>query len=59
MNSTASSNNITIGDKIKVSLTLDEAVTLAGVGHNKITIAGKEFLLLVMRINSLYGIKLC
>jgi hypothetical protein len=37
MNSTASSNNITIGDKIKVSLTLDEAVTLAGVGHNKMT----------------------
>jgi hypothetical protein len=36
---------LTIGDKIKVTLTLDEAVTLAKVGTNKIMIAGKAFLL--------------
>jgi hypothetical protein len=38
-------NILTIGDKIKVTLTLDEAVTLAKVGTNKIMIAGKAFLL--------------
>ncbi|OJA03738.1 hypothetical protein BGC33_00280, partial [Bathymodiolus thermophilus thioautotrophic gill symbiont] len=38
---TSNTNNIlTIGDKIKVTLTLNEAVTLAKVGSNKIMIAG-------------------
>ncbi|SSC09376.1 hypothetical protein, partial [thiotrophic endosymbiont of Bathymodiolus puteoserpentis (Logatchev)] len=46
ISSVASSGDVlTIGDEIKVSLTLDEAVTLTKVGENKITIAGKEFVL--------------
>ncbi|NYT26499.1 MAG: hypothetical protein H0A76_00410 [Candidatus Thiodubiliella endoseptemdiera] len=43
--STATNGVFAIGDKIKVTLTLDEAVTLAGVGSNKIVIAGTDFLL--------------
>jgi hypothetical protein len=35
----------TIGDEIKVTLTLNEKVTLANVGQNNIVIAGKKFLL--------------
>ncbi|MBA5249988.1 MAG: hypothetical protein FE834_10775, partial [Gammaproteobacteria bacterium] len=33
----------TIGDEIKVILTLDETITLANVDSNKIVIAGKDF----------------
>ncbi|OJA03343.1 hypothetical protein, partial [Bathymodiolus thermophilus thioautotrophic gill symbiont] len=43
---TADNNGVfTLGDKIKLTLTIDEAVTLAKVGSNKIMIAGKAFLL--------------
>jgi hypothetical protein len=34
-----------IGDKVKVTLTLNKRIILANVGSNKIVIAGKEFLL--------------
>jgi hypothetical protein len=32
-----------IGDKVKVTLTLNKRIILANVGSNKIVIAGKEF----------------
>jgi hypothetical protein len=40
-----SSGAFTTGDKIKVRLFLNESVTLAKVGSNKIIVANKEFLL--------------
>jgi hypothetical protein len=47
IDSTTADNNgvFTLGDEIKLTLSIDEAVTLAKVGRNKIVIAGKEFLL--------------
>jgi hypothetical protein len=35
----------TLGSKVKITLTLNEHITLANVASNKIVIAGKEFLL--------------
>jgi hypothetical protein len=35
----------TLGSKVKITLTLNERITLANVASNKIVIAGKEFLL--------------
>jgi hypothetical protein len=35
----------TIGDEIKITLTLNEKVTLANVGRNRVVVSGKEFLL--------------
>jgi hypothetical protein len=40
-----SSGAFTTGDEIKVTLLLNESVTLAKVGSNKIIVANKEFLL--------------
>ncbi|WP_180323583.1 hypothetical protein, partial [thiotrophic endosymbiont of Bathymodiolus puteoserpentis (Logatchev)] len=35
----------TLGSKVKITLALDENITLANVGSNKIVVAGKDFLL--------------
>jgi hypothetical protein len=45
MNDEMAIDTIFVNDEIKLTLSIDEAVTLAKVARNKIVIAGKEFLL--------------